>query len=72
MIAGVQLLLASKLSSAGNHSFRASEITAYLKSDGTLEKAAAMANWQTTLQRARRNSMIAGGMRLASTRWGGS
>jgi integrase/recombinase XerC len=28
----------------GNHSFRATEITAYLKSGGTLERAAAMAN----------------------------
>ena len=26
----------------GNHTFRATEITAYLKNDGTLEKAAAM------------------------------
>jgi hypothetical protein len=29
---------------AGNHSFRATGITAYLKNGGTLEKAAAMAN----------------------------
>jgi integrase/recombinase XerC len=28
----------------GNHSFRATGITAYLKNGGTLEKAAAMAN----------------------------
>ncbi len=28
----------------GNHSFRATGITAYLKKGGTLEKAAAMAN----------------------------
>ena len=33
--------IATKL---GNHSFRATGITAYLKNGGTLEKAAAMAN----------------------------
>jgi hypothetical protein len=33
--------IATKL---GNHSFRATEITAYLKNGGTLEKAASMAN----------------------------
>ena len=32
----------------GNHSFRATLITAYLKNDGTLEKAAAMANHAST------------------------
>ena len=32
----------------GNHSFRAIEITAYLKNCGTLEKAAAMANHAST------------------------
>jgi integrase len=32
----------------GNHSFRATGITAYLKNDGTLEKAAAMANHAST------------------------
>jgi len=32
----------------GNHSFRATEITAYLKNGGTLEKAAAMANHAST------------------------
>src|SRR5689334_14550746 len=32
----------------GNHSFRATGITAYLKNGGTLEKAAAMANHATT------------------------
>src|SRR5712671_1998551 len=33
----------------GNHSFRATGITAYLKNGGTLEKAAAMANHASTL-----------------------
>jgi site-specific recombinase XerC len=33
---------------AGNHSFRATGITAYLKNGGTLEKAAAMANHAST------------------------
>ena len=37
--------IATKL---GNHSFRATEITAYLKNGGTLEKAAAMANHAST------------------------
>ena len=32
----------------GNHSFRATGITAYLKIGGTLEKAAAMANHAST------------------------
>jgi site-specific recombinase XerD len=32
----------------GNHSFRATGITAYLKNGGTLEKAAAMANHAST------------------------
>jgi site-specific recombinase XerD len=32
----------------GNHTFRATEITAYLKNGGTLEKAAAMANHAST------------------------
>ena len=32
----------------GNHSFRATGITAYLKNSGTLEKAAAMANHAST------------------------
>ena len=32
----------------GNHSFRATGITAYLKNGGTLEKAAAMANYAST------------------------
>jgi integrase len=33
---------------AGNHSFRATGITAYLKNGGTLERAAAMANHSST------------------------
>jgi hypothetical protein len=32
----------------GNHGFRATEITTYLKSGGTLENAAAMANHAST------------------------
>jgi len=32
----------------GNHSFRAPGITAYLKNGGTLETAAAMANYAST------------------------
>jgi site-specific recombinase XerD len=32
----------------GNHSFRATDITAYLRNGGTLEKAAAMANHAST------------------------
>jgi integrase len=32
----------------GNHTFRATGITAYLKNGGTLEKAAAMANHAST------------------------
>ena len=34
----------------GNHSFRATGITAYLRNGGTLEKAAAMANHASTTQ----------------------
>jgi integrase len=41
----------------GNHSFRATGITAYLKNGGTLEKAAAMANRASTRTT---RSMIAG------------
>jgi integrase len=37
--------IATKL---GNHSFRATGITAYLKNGGTLEKAAAIANHAST------------------------
>jgi integrase/recombinase XerC len=33
---------------AGNHSFRATGITAYLKNGGSLEKAATMANHAST------------------------
>jgi integrase len=44
----------------GNHTFRATGITAYLKNGGTLEKAAAMAN---PLRRARRNSMTVAAMK---------
>lgn len=33
---------------AGNHTFRATSITAYLKAGGTLERAAAMANHSST------------------------
>jgi site-specific recombinase XerD len=32
----------------GNHTFRATGVTAYLKNGGTLEKAAAMANHAST------------------------
>jgi integrase/recombinase XerC len=32
----------------GNHTFRATGITAYLKNGGTLEKAATMANYAST------------------------
>jgi hypothetical protein len=32
----------------GNHTFRATGITAYLKNGGTLEKAAVMANYAST------------------------
>jgi hypothetical protein len=58
--------IATKL---GNHSFRATGITAYLKNGGTLEKAAAMAY---PLRRARHSSMIDGLMRSASMRSSGS
>src|ERR1700747_3164707 len=40
----------------GNHSFRATGITAYLKNGGSLERPR---RWQTALRRARRNSTIA-------------
>jgi integrase/recombinase XerC len=33
---------------AGNHTFRATRITAYLKNGGTLERAATMANHAST------------------------
>jgi len=41
----------------GNHSFRATGITAYLNNGGTLEKAG---QWQTMPRRARRSSMTGG------------
>ena len=39
---------AGMLTKVGNHSFRATGITAYLKNGGTLERAAAMANHAST------------------------
>ena len=56
--------IATKL---GNHSFRATGITAYLKNGGTLEKAAAMANHAST-RTTQGLSAIAGAMRSASMR----
>ena len=41
-------LAAGIATKVGNHSFRATGITAYLKNGGTLEKAAAMANHAST------------------------
>jgi hypothetical protein len=41
----------------GNHSFRATGITAYLKNGGTLQR------WRTMPRHARPSSMIAGAMR---------
>jgi hypothetical protein len=58
--------IATKL---GNHSFRATGITAYLKNGGTLEKAAAM---RTMPRHARRNFTIAGATNSASMRSSGS
>jgi site-specific recombinase XerC len=43
-----RLLAADIATKAGNHSFRATGITAYLKNGGTLEKAAAMASHAST------------------------
>jgi integrase len=43
--------------SSGNHSFRATGITAYLKNGGTLEKAAAMATRTTQLYDRRRDEV---------------
>jgi len=57
--------IATKL---GNHSFRATGITAYLQNGGTLEKAAQMANHASTRTT---HSMIAGVRNSASTRWRG-
>jgi integrase/recombinase XerC len=42
----------------GNHTFRATGITAYLKNGGTLERAAAMANTRTTQLYDRRSDDI--------------
>jgi site-specific recombinase XerD len=53
----------------GNHSFRATGITAYLKNGGTLERVAAMVNHTST--RARRKPTIAGGTSLPSMRSSG-
>ena len=52
----------------GNHSFRATGITAYLKNGGTLEKAAQMANHAST-----RTTQLYDRRRgeLASMRWRG-
>jgi hypothetical protein len=47
--------IATKL---GNYSFRATGITAYLKSGGTLEMAAAMANHASTRKRSSTNRRI--------------
>ena len=52
----------------GNHSFRATGITAYLKAGGTLENAAAMA---TTLARARPGSTTGDRRPSTWTRWSG-
>jgi len=51
----------------GNHSFRATGITAYLKNGGTLENAAAMANHAST-----RTTMTGDGTRSVWTRWSAS
>ena len=59
--------IATKL---GNHSFRATGITAYLKNGGTLERRPQ--RWRTTPRPARRSSTIAGAMSSASTRSKGS
>ena len=45
---GVSAAAAGIATKLGNHSFRATGITAYLKNGGTLEKAAAMANHAST------------------------
>jgi hypothetical protein len=49
----------------GNHIFRTTGITAYLKIGGTLEKPP---RWRTVRRRAQRSSMIAETMRSASMR----
>jgi hypothetical protein len=56
----------------GNHTFRATGITAYLKNGGTLENAAAMANHastRTTRSPARRNEPRRGGADFDLKRW---
>ena len=45
---GRRATAAEIVTKAGNHTFRATGITAYLKNGGTLEKAAAMANHAST------------------------
>ena len=45
---GMQDFVATARTRLGNHSFRATGITAYLKNGGTLERAAAMANHAST------------------------
>jgi site-specific recombinase XerC len=45
---GRRAAAAGIMTKAGNHSFRATGITAYLKNSGTLEKAASMANHAST------------------------
>ena len=54
----------------GNHSFRATGISAYLKNGGMLEKKPR--KWRTMPARAQRSSMTAGAMNSASMRWKGS
>jgi integrase/recombinase XerC len=46
--ADVHAMIRRGATAIGNHSFRATDITAYLKNGGTLEKAAAMANHAST------------------------
>jgi integrase len=53
----------------GNHTFRATGVTAYLKNGGTLERPR---RWQTVRRHARRSSTIAGATRSASMRSSGS
>jgi hypothetical protein len=56
-------MIRRRAAAAGIATFRATEITAYLKNGGTLEKVAAMANQRRP---ARHNSTIASAMRSAS------
>ena len=58
--------IATKL---GNHSFRATGITAYLKNGGTLEKPRQL---RTMPRRRRRSTMIGGAMKSASMSSSGS